>query len=461
MSFSGKRVLVIGLARSGMSALEALHQRGAVLTAHDAKASEKLVNEVNKLKGMGVVVYTGADFSLPAERIDMVVVSPGIPLEIAPVQAALALGIPVIGELELAYRIKSDQVEIFAITGTNGKTTTTALLQDIMEKSGRPSAAGGNIGVPLCSLVDEMDNGVMVAEVSSFQLETTVAFRPHICGILNITPDHIDRHKTLAEYIRVKARIFAQQGEEDYLILNYEDETVRGFNSVAKSQVIYYSTEQSLAEGVFVEDKTIYISRDGKKDRIASLEGIFLRGKHNLENILCAVAMAWMAGVAGVAIQASLRSFKGVRHRLEEIAVHRGVLYINDSKGTNPDSTIKALEAFDQPIVLIAGGRAKGGNYTDVARLMAAKIKDLVLLGEATQLLKSAVMDYGFTNIYEVDDFPSAVFKANELAADGDVVLLSPACASWDMFPSYEHRGDLFCELVDQIIARETGNPDI
>ncbi len=455
MCFSGKRILVVGLARSGMAAIDALHKRGAILTAYDAKASEQLETEIKKLKDMGVAVYMGVNPPLSGESLDMLVVSPGVPLGIALIQEAYTLGIPVIGELELAYRIKSEQVEMFAITGTNGKTTTTALLQDIMERDGRKSAAGGNIGVALCSLVDEMDSGVIIAEVSSFQLETAVTFRPHICGILNITPDHIDRHKNIEEYTRIKSKLFGQQEAGDFLILNYEDERVRGYNCLAKSQLIYYSTEQILPEGVFVENNFIFIARDGKKDPIASLDNTLLRGKHNLENILCAVAMAWVAGVNGEVIEESLNTFKAVRHRLEEVALHRGVLYVNDSKGTNPDSTIKALEAFEQPIVLIAGGRAKGGSYDEVARLMAARIKGLVLLGEAKDLLKSAVMDYGFKNIYEVDDFPSAVYKASQMADPGDVVLLSPACASWDMFPSYEHRGDLFCELVGKIIARD------
>lgn len=455
MSFSGKRILVVGLARSGMAVIDALHKRDAILTAYDAKRSEQLETEIKKLQDIGVVVYAGVNFPLSGERLDLLVVSPGVPLEVAPIQEAYALGIPIIGELELAYQIKSDQVEMFAITGTNGKTTTTALLQDIMERDGRKSVAGGNIGVALCSLVDEIDNGVIVAEISSFQLETAVTFRPHICGILNITPDHIDRHKTIEEYIRIKSKIFSQQDAGDFLILNYEDERVRGYSCLAKSQLIFFSTERILPEGVYVENNFIFIARDGKTEPIASLDNALLRGKHNLENILCAVAMAWVAGVRGEVIQESLSTFKAVRHRLEEVAEHRGVLYVNDSKGTNPDATIKALEAFERPIILIAGGRAKGGSYDDVAQLMAAKIKGLVLLGEAKDLLKSAVMDYGFKNIYEVDDFPSAVDKASELADAGDVVLLSPACASWDMFPSYEHRGDLFCELVGKIIARD------
>jgi len=455
MSFSGKRILVIGLARSGIAAIMALHKRGAVLTAYDGKNKELIEAEIKKLKEIEVAVFAGVNPPLAELDLDMIVVSPGVPLDIVVIQDAYALGIPVIGELELAYQLKSNQVEMYAITGTNGKTTSTALLHDIMEKDGRNTAAGGNIGVALCNLVDAMDEGVIAVEISSFQLETAVNFRPHICAILNITPDHLDRHKTMEEYIKIKGKIFRRQTGDDYLILNYEDERVRGFKSSAISQVVYFSTERILEKGVFIDKNSIYIAWNGKVELISSLQDTLLRGKHNLENILGAVAMAWMAGVRGEVIHESLSTFKGVRHRLEEVAEHRGVLYINDSKGTNPDSTIKALEAFDQPIVLIAGGRPKGGSYADVARLMASKVKELVLVGEAKELIKSAVMDYGFRNIHEVEDFTSAVSKASELAVTGDVVLLSPACASWDMFPSYEHRGDLFCELVTKKIERD------
>ncbi len=448
-----KRILLVGLARSGMAAAAALHKRGAQLSAYDAKARDKIKAAIEQLEAMGVVVYAGENPPLSTMNLDLVVVSPGVPLDIVPLQEAYRLGIPVIGELELAYRLKSDEVEMYAVTGTNGKTTTTALLHDIMQKAGRTTAAGGNIGVALCSLVDDMKAGVIAVEVSSFQLQTVEQFRPHICAVLNITPDHLDRHKTIEAYTRTKSNIFRQQTPDDYLILNYEDERVRAFKNLARSRVVYFSTERALEEGLFIENDAIYIAWDGKKELLVPLGEILLRGKHNLENILGAVAMAYMGGVKAEAIRRSLRTFKGVRHRLEEVALHNGVLYINDSKGTNPDSTIKALESFEQPIVLIAGGRPKGGNFSTVAGLIARKVKELVLVGEARELLKSAVMDYSYRNIHEVGDFAAAVYKASELAVPGDVVLLSPACASWDMFESYEHRGDLFCELVERIVA--------
>jgi UDP-N-acetylmuramoylalanine--D-glutamate ligase len=256
-------------------------------------------------------------------------------------------------------------------------------------------------------------------------------------------------------YIQAKASIFKQQTSLDYVVLNYEDELVRALAAQARSQILFFSTEAVLVDGVFIEDGNIYVDWQGQRQLISPLEGIQLRGRHNLENILCAVAMAWIAGVAPEHIESALMSFQGVRHRLEEVADFEGVLYINDSKGTNPDSTIMALRAFTRPIILIAGGRPKGGSYDAVAELISKRVKALVLLGEAKDLIKTAVLEYGFTNIYEVDDFPAAVQTAHRIARNGDVVLLSPACASWDMFPSYEHRGDLFCELVAEIIQEE------
>ncbi len=454
MDFVHKNILVIGLARSGLAALQSLHKRGARLTAYDAKSETELGSCIEDLQAMGVPVYTSAFPPVSAE-LDLLVVSPGVPLEIEPIQTAIHLGIEVISELELAYRIKSAQLEMLAVTGTNGKTTTTTLLEKILLQAGRHAAAGGNIGVALCFMVEEMQDGYISVEASSFQLETTTAFRPHIAGILNITPDHLDRHKTMEGYMAAKARIFAQQTEEDFLVLNYDDELVKKMARQAISKKIYFSKEQTLQEGVFVAGDMIQIKWQGMVYDLMPVSELKLRGQHNLENALCAAAMAWADGVSPDSIAQVLRTFGGVRHRLEEVAWHNDILYINDSKGTNPDSTIKALQAFDRPIVLIAGGRPKGGSYQLVAGEISQRVRELVLLGEAKQLIKSAVMESGFRNIHEVEDFPAAVYKAHQLARPGDVVMLSPACASWDMFPSYEHRGDQFCQIVSEIIQQQ------
>lgn len=451
MPFNGKRILVVGLARSGLAAVKTLHRRGAILSACDAKGEAELTAEIKALTALGVPVFAGANPALNRGDWDLIVVSPGVPQDAMIVKSAKSQGIPVIGEMELAYQIKSEGVEMYAITGTNGKTTTAALLHYILKQDGRPTAVGGNIGTALCSLVDDMPAGEMVVEVSSFQLETTATFRPHIAGILNITPDHLDRHKTMAEYVKIKSRLFYRQNADDYLILNYDDEQVRSYGKMAASRVIYFSAAVIMSEGIYIDDNYIYFARNGNREKVASLEDIQLRGKHNLENILCAVGMAWVAGAREAVIQKALNNFGGVRHRLERAGEHRGVLYINDSKGTNPDSTIKALESFNEPIVLIAGGRAKGGDYSAVTQLIASRVKALILLGEAQEMIKTAVMDCGFRNIYEVDDLSAAVAMASQLAMAGDVVLLSPACASWDMFPSYEHRGDMFCAQVSKL----------
>lgn len=451
MDFTGKRILVVGLARSGMAAIKALNKRGAILTAYDAKAAADLKNEIELLHELGVEVFAGT-YPPVSQAQDMLIVSPGVPLDIELVQTAYKEGIQVIGELELAFLLKSPRVEFLAVTGTNGKTTTTTLLEQILRADGRNTAVGGNIGIPLCNQVEEMDEGYISVETSSFQLASSQNFRPHVAAILNITPDHLDRHKTMEEYIKAKSKVFTRQSDQDFLILNYEDQALRELASQAKSRVVFFSTERELNEGFYISKQSIQINWAGTSVQLLPLKDIRLRGKHNLENILCAVAMAWVDGVSESSMASVLRSFSGVRHRLEEVANHNDILYINDSKGTNPDSTIKALESFDQPIVLIAGGRPKGGSYAAVAQIISQRVKELVILGEAKEIIKAAVMDFGYKNIHEVEDFPAAVYKAHELAQPGDVVLLSPACASWDMFPSYEHRGDLFCQLIKSII---------
>ncbi len=448
MDFSGKRILVVGLARSGLSAINVLSKRGAVLSACDSKSAEKLEQKYLELKDLGVKLYTGSYPQVDSGDYDLLVVSPGVPLQIAPIRQAYEAGIPVIGEVELAFLLKAGGVEIYAITGTNGKTTTTALLQFIMETAGKKAYSGGNIGIPLTALLDQLEEGVIAVEMSSFQLDTSIDFRPHICGLLNITPDHLDRHGSMESYIAAKAKIFARQDSSDYAIFNYEDESLRKMAEFCPSQVIFFSSERILEEGAFVEDGTITVRLNSKRQPICPVAELLLRGRHNLENILCAVLMAYIGGAQTEAIRLALKTFKGVRHRMEEVAVHNGIIYINDSKATNPESVMRALESFSEPIILIAGGRNKGSQFNILAQYIKAKVKELILLGEAKQDLKAAVIDAGFENIHEVEGLEAAVAKSYELARKGDVVMLSPACASWDMFANYEQRGDLFCEAV-------------
>jgi UDP-N-acetylmuramoylalanine--D-glutamate ligase len=455
LDFTDKKILVLGLGRSGLAALNSLRQRGARLSAYDAKTEAELGACIADLQAQGIHVFSGKYPPL-SQDLDFLVVSPGVPLEIEPVQNARRLGIEIISELELAWRLKNPQLQMLAITGTNGKTTTTTLLEQILLADGRKAAVGGNIGIALCSQVEQMQEGYIAVEASSFQLETVNTFRPHIAGILNITPDHLDRHKTMAGYIAAKAQIFACQTADDYLVINYEDELLRQMAAQAASRVVYFSVQRPLDEGLYVDNEAwLRIKWQGECRALLPIAQLRLRGQHNLENVLCAAAMAYLEGIHPEVIAAVLRNFAGVRHRLEEVANYNDILYINDSKGTNPDSTIKALNAFDRPIILIAGGRPKGGSYQQVAEEINGKVRELVLLGEAREMIKSAVMECGFKNIHEVGDFSAAVHKAHQLARPGDVVLLSPACASWDMFPSYEHRGDQFCQIVNDLIQQE------
>ncbi|MGE5379535.1 MAG: UDP-N-acetylmuramoyl-L-alanine--D-glutamate ligase [Methylocystaceae bacterium] len=447
MNFGNQKVLVVGIGKSGIAAAAALLKRGARVTVCDRRSIDINESGFKSLAADGAVLYGGG---YPQGDWDLVVVSPGVPLTVEPVTWALANGRPVWGELELAYRLKAPEVMIAAVTGTNGKTTTTALLGEIFAAQGLPSATAGNIGVPLASVVEEMSAGWIACEVSSFQLETTYEFRPRVAGIINITPDHLDRHHTITEYIQAKARIFSRMQPEDVLVLNYDDEEVRNLAEKAACQVVFCSRKDRVPGGVYFKKGVIYSEYQNIGD-IIRFDATRLRGQHNLENLLVATAMALAVGIEVDVLRSALSSFAGVRHRLEEVAVKTGVLYINDSKGTNPDSTIKAIQSFDQPIILIAGGRHKGGDLTALAELIKERVRALVLLGEARNIIKEKMHSCGYNAIIETETLEEAVKAASQASRAGDVVLLSPACASWDMFENYEQRGDLFCSLVRKI----------
>ena len=442
------KVLVVGLARSGLAAAQSLHRQGAQVIGYDQKAFDSLGSAGQELEQLGIRVVNQWDLDLISEHIDFIVVSPGVPLSLPIFEWAHQQGIPIIGELELAFRLKNEQVDLLAVTGTNGKTTTTALLRYILEKDGRLAYYGGNIGIPLTSLIENLAQGVVVVEVSSFQLETVEKFHPPICGLLNITPDHLDRHKTMQAYIEAKSKIFKQQLPDDYAVFNYDDHLLRELAEECPATVVYFSAQHQLAEGFFIDKDVIVYHHHQKTTQICPIGDIRLRGQHNLENVLCAVAMSYLYGARPAMISEALKSFTGVRHRMEEVVYSQGVLYVNDSKATNPESVMKALQSFQQPIILIAGGRNKGSDFSEFAREAAKRVRALIILGEARQEIKDAVMKTPFRNIHEVNDLTEAVDLASQLATVGDVVLLSPACASWDQFPSYEHRGDLFCKLA-------------
>ncbi len=444
-----EKVLIIGAARSGLAAAAFLAQKGyeVILTDTNSKNSEKCEDE---LKDYPIKYLWGEQPDIDEIKPDFLVMSPGVPLTIKPVKRAQELGIPLTGEIELAY--KNAQAPIVAITGTNGKTTTTTLVGEIFKSAGIETGVGGNIGI---SLLNESTNisekGVLVAEISSFQLETVDTFKPKAAAILNLTPDHLDRHGDMAGYLAAKAKIFAMQDESDYLVLNYDDEYLRPLAEQARAQVLFFSRQHILAQGVYVDNGMVKVAWQNKVQDICQTAEIMIKGAHNLENAMAAVALSLVMGVSVEKIAETLQSFSGVEHRLEPVRTVDGVLYINDSKGTNPDSTAKALESYDRPLVLIAGGKGKGVSFLPLAELIKQKVKAVVLVGMAKYELKEALDTVGFSNYVLVDDFIETVSQAQKMASAGDIVLLSPACTSWDMFNSYEERGELFKKLVNAL----------
>lgn len=451
MGFDNKRVLVVGLGKSGQAAALTLIRHNAVVEVCDAQRLHHFDSEmIAGLQEKGIKVTAGGYPEFCPLGYDLIVVSPGIALEEGPVRQAKRYGVPVIGEVELAYRIKSPEITMLAVTGTNGKTTTTALLEYILNNDGRQAVAGGNIGTPLTRLADEMQQGVIAVEISSFQLETIDTFRPEISGILNITPDHLDRHKTMPAYSAIKARILENQCGDDHAWFNHDDKAVRKMAESCSAKIWFFSRQEPVEQGVFIADGIILIADRGANYPVCRQDEVLLPGNHNLENVLCATGIAYCAGVSPQVIATALRTFKGVRHRMEEVAQIDGILYVNDSKATNPESVIKALDAYQKPLILIAGGRNKGSRFEQLANRIKSRVKALILLGEAKDEIRRAVMDADFRNIYEVDNLADAVSQARQLAQSGDVVLLSPACASWDMFQNYEQRGDIFCDLIKE-----------
>ncbi len=451
-NLNDKKVLVVGAGKSGLAVSFFLARRGAQVTLADEKDVELPAVAEASLKSLNAELCFGCYPEVSRGSFALVVLSPGVPLNSPPVKAARRAGIPVTGELELAFRFLA--APLVAITGTNGKTTTTALTGEIFRGAGYKTVVAGNIGVPLIEKVEICEpDGVAVAEVSSFQLETVSSFKPKACAILNITPDHLDRHGSLENYIDVKARIFANQGPADFTVLNYDDHAVRSLGKRTPGKAIYFSRRERLSEGVWVEDGEIVAGFNGTQRGICRAGEVGIPGAHNLENALAASALALALGVSEQSIAGALRSFKGVAHRLEFVAEIGGVRYINDSKGTNPDAAMRALDAYDCPIVLIAGGKNKGSDFTELAAKIKEKVRALVLVGQSAGLIEAAVRAEGFREIYRAKSFEEAVLAAHRAARPGEVVLLSPACASWDMFNNFEERGDLFKKLVHSLKA--------
>jgi UDP-N-acetylmuramoylalanine--D-glutamate ligase len=450
MELKGKKILVLGAAISGISVARILQGLGASVTLSDNKTADKLKHDTAGLTAAGVKLALGHQDEGLLDGTDILVLSPGVSIYIPLVEAAEKRGIAVMSEVEVAYRLT--KAPIVAITGTNGKTTTTTLTGEILKAAGREVVVGGNIGQALSAEVQGVSPaGTVVAEISSFQLEGVSTFKPHVAAILNLTPDHIDRHRDLATYQAMKERVFANQGADDYVVLNYDDPPVRAMAGRAPSQVVFFSRLSELAEGFYVKDGMIKLSWKGEKADICPTAALKIPGSHNVENALAACAAAYFAGAGVRDMAAVLTTFTGVEHRIEPVATIGGVTYYNDSKATNPESTIKALEAFPGHIILIAGGRDKNTPLDDFMRLVKERVDHLILLGEAAERFAAAAAAHGVKNIHHVADFPAAVDKAHSLARQPQVVLLSPACASYDMFNNYEERGRSFKDLVRRL----------
>ena len=448
MELQGKKVLVFGSGKSGIGASDLLAKVGAFPVIYDGNAETDKDAVVHKTDGTySVTVYAG---ELPKEvqdSLDLVVLSPGVPTDLPLVKSFYEQGLPVWGEVELAYRVGDG--EVLAITGTNGKTTTTALLGKIMQDARESVFVVGNIGTPYTSKALEMKpNSVTVAEISSFQLETIDEFAPKVSAILNITEDHLNRHHTMEEYIRVKELITENQGTEDVCVLNYEDEVLREFGKHLTPRVVYFSSGRKLDEGIYLDGNKI-ILKDGEKEiEVVKTEDLKLLGKHNFENVMAAVAMAYYDGVSMDSIRKSICEFTAVAHRIEYVTEKNGVVYYNDSKGTNPDAAIKGIQAMNRPTLLIGGGYDKQSGYDEWIEAFDGKVRYLVLIGQTKEKIKEAAEKHGFHDIILCEDLKEAVKVCEEKAQPGDAVLLSPACASWGQFDNYEQRGDMFKEYV-------------
>ena len=451
MEVKGRKVLVFGAGISGIGAAGLLEANGADVILYDG--NEKL-DPASLKEQLGekssAAVLTG---KLPQETItslDMAVLSPGVPTDLPVVLAMKEAGVQVIGEIELAYQFGKG--DVLAITGTNGKTTTTSLLGQIMKQAREEVYVVGNIGNPYTSVAGQMtEQAVTVAEISSFQLETIRKFRPKVSAILNITPDHLNRHHTMESYIEAKENIAVNQTEDDLCILNYEDRLLREFGENLRAKVLYFSSQRKLEEGIFLEDGEIVLCLNGQKETICHVDELQILGTHNHENVMAAAAMAYVYGVPAQTIRKSVLSFGGVEHRIEYVAEKNGVAYYNDSKGTNPDAAIKGIRAMKRPTVLIGGGYDKDSEYTEWIESFDGKVKKLILLGQTREKIARDAKKCGFTDYVFADSFEEAVHMAVKEAVSGDAVLLSPACASWDMFPSYEVRGDKFKEIVNSL----------
>ena len=444
---NGKKVLIMGAGKSGIAAERLLFAVGAVTVIFDENKELDKEKLKEKLLPDTPLIYSG---SLPDEErlsAELLVMSPGIPVDTEFVEDFKSRGIPVWGEIELGYRFGAGK--LIGITGTNGKTTTTALTGKIVADYFGKSFVVGNIGDPYTEkalLINELD--VTVAEISSFQLETAVLFHPNVSAILNITPDHLNRHHTMENYVECKQSITKNQTKDDFCVLNYEDEYLRSFGENCNASVIWFSSERSLKDGFCLKGNSICYAENGNETIVCDVDELKLLGKHNYENVMAAVAMGKAIGIPMESIVKSIKAFTAVEHRIEYVATVNGVDYYNDSKGTNPDAAIKGIQAMKKKTVLIGGGYDKQNEYDSWIESFDGKVKELVLIGQTKDKIAECARKHGMNDIYLADTFEEAFNRCRDIAKDGEAVLLSPACASWGMFTNYEERGRIFKEMV-------------
>ena len=448
MDWTKKTVLVVGTGISGVAATELLLKNGSRVILFDGNQELDVaaLKEKNpQLTEVEIILGTLKEEDL--KRIDLAVLSPGVPTDLPMVEQIREKEIPIWGEIELAYQFTKGAV--VAITGTNGKTTTTALTGEIMANYFPDVKVVGNIGIPYTSVAaDTTDETVTVAEISSFQLETIHEFHPKVTAILNITPDHLNRHHTMECYIKTKESITRNQTRDEVCVLNYEDEELRKFGETLHCTPLYFSSVRKLENGLFYEDGAIYYARDGQNEKVIDVDELNILGLHNYENAMAATGMALTMGVSLDKIRESLKKFQAVEHRIEYVTEWNGIRFYNDSKGTNPDAAIKGIQAMNRPTYLIGGGYDKQSTYDEWIESFDGKVKKLVLIGQTREKIAECAKKHGFTQIELCDSLEEAIDVCCKDAKSGDAVLLSPACASWGMFKNYEERGRIFKEYV-------------
>ena len=451
MYLENKRVLILGMGITGISSVKAIYNLGAKITITDTKTEEQLFDVLNQLKDIPMERYLGVD-DMDLSGIDLVIKSPGIPPKAKIIQKAIDSNIEVITDIEIAYRLLKED-NFIAITGTNGKTTCTTLIGEILKKAGLTTYVVGNIGTGILEKINQAQkDDVFVIECSSFQLEHTRSFKPKIALITNITPDHIDWHGSLENYSNAKMKIFKNQNIDDYTVLNHDDEVLKNIGEKVKSNILWFSIKEKLTKGIYIEDEYIVINDGEKIVKLMAYDELKILGKHNLENALGCIGVALAMDIDFHTINEVLSTFMGVEHRIEFVATKKGISFYNDSKGTNSDASIKAIEAVRSPIILIAGGYDKGGDFDSLIKAFNGKVKALVLLGQTKDKIKNTALQNGFNHIYEANTFEEAVELSYSIGESGDNVLLSPACASWDMFENYEMRGKIFKDIVRNLV---------